>query len=178
MDWKTWLYLALPASGLVCGGATREKTVDLADGVHVVVHSFFINNVPPTPYAHAGNVDSGHRLVLAYSDGKRVSAIGTYLVVAGPDVGLPKLCDAEGLRGTGHHPYDCWVKVPTDAVQETDHPLDPFLHAYCGIAIQRIHGARVQLDHLRLAIKSRVNPRQSLNPWSIDGDVIKMPGET
>ena len=178
MDWKTWLYLAVPATGLVSGGATREKTAELADNVHIVVHTYFTNTDPLTPYAHAGVVDSGHRLVLAHTDGRNVSTVGVYLVVAGPDVGLPKLSEAEGLRGTGHDPFDCWVRVPAEAVvSETDHPVDPFLHMHCGIGIQKIHGASVPSATLLRAIAERRSPRQSLNPWPLGAHEIKMPGE-
>ena len=177
MGWKTWLYQAQPLKGLSCGGATREKTAELADAHHAVVHTYFINNIPPMPYTHAGSVDSGHRLVLAHSDGYKTSTIGVYLVVAAPDVGLPKLSDAEGLRGTGHDLHDCWVKLPAELMQETDHPVDPFLHTYCGIAVQRIHGARVPAELLSRAIPDRDSPRQSLNPWPIEEHGIKMLGE-
>lgn len=177
MTWKTWLYVATPPAGGRGGAASRDKTIALADKSHLVVHTFFVNNNPLTPYAHAGLVDAGHRLVLAFSDNHGPSTIGTYLVVAAEDVGLSPLRSAAGLLTTQHTPLDCWARFPEDLISNTGYIGDPFLHVACGIAVQRIHGARVTHQQLVRAFDARNNVQHALNPWPIEDSAIRMPGE-
>lgn len=175
MTWRTWLYQAVPETGLICGGGSREKISTLADQHHVVVHSYFIHAKKLTPYTFAGNVEAGHRLVLAHTDSEGEALIGVYVVVEATDVGLPLLSEANVLKGTGHEPGECWATVPAELLSGTDFPVDPYLRVHCGIAVQRIHRAMVSPEARRNAMKRRAQPRQSLNVWPLSGEDIRMP---
>lgn len=175
MTWRTWLYVAAPPPGRPGAGANRDYTSRLANERHVIVHTYFVNNDPPIPYAQAGSVQSGDRIVLAFSEGQRQTVIGVYVAVEASDIGRQAVISLGSLRNTRHEPSGAWIRVPDDWVEGMEYPQDPYLHCYCGIAVQRLQGARVTGEILQVALENRIDSSHALNPWGINSEPI-MPG--